>query len=99
MFAIVKSGSITSMPKGNKGVEIDGIKHSFNSITVDGDTSTNDSVFFAATCKKENISINSFKNNVTFPVYLYSHQPKGVGANWNNCLKHANGYYIFQNQN
>ena len=42
---------------------LDGIKHSFNSITVDGDTSTNDSVFFAATCKKKSISINSFKNS------------------------------------
>ena len=27
MFAIVESGSITSFPKGNKGVEISGIKH------------------------------------------------------------------------
>ena len=27
MFAIVDSGSITSMPKGNKGVEIGGVKH------------------------------------------------------------------------
>ena len=27
MFAIVESGSITSMPTGNKGVEINGIKH------------------------------------------------------------------------
>ena len=28
MFAIVESGSITSMIRGNKGVEINGIKHS-----------------------------------------------------------------------
>ena len=28
MFAIVESGSITSMIRGNKGMEIDGIKHS-----------------------------------------------------------------------
>ena len=27
MFAIVESGSITSMPNGNKGLEINGIKH------------------------------------------------------------------------
>ena len=27
MFAVVESGSITSMPRGNKGVEINGIKH------------------------------------------------------------------------
>ena len=42
---------------------LDGVQHSFNSITIDGDTSTNDSVFFTATCKKKNVSINSFKNN------------------------------------
>ena len=27
MFAIVESGSITSMPKGNRGVEINGVKY------------------------------------------------------------------------
>jgi len=27
MFAVVESGSITSMPKGNKGITINGIKH------------------------------------------------------------------------
>ena len=27
MCAIVESGSITSMPRGNKGVEINGVKH------------------------------------------------------------------------
>ena len=33
MFAIVESGSITSMPKGNKGVEINEIKHSADIFT------------------------------------------------------------------
>ena len=33
MFAIVESGSITSMPRGNKGVEINGIKHSADIFT------------------------------------------------------------------
>jgi len=33
MFAIVESGSITSMPKGNKGVEIGGVKHSADIFT------------------------------------------------------------------
>ena len=33
MFAIVESGSITSMPKGIKGVEINGIKHSADIFT------------------------------------------------------------------
>ena len=33
MFAIVESGSITSMPKGNGGVEIGGVKHSADIFT------------------------------------------------------------------
>ena len=33
MFAIVESGSITSMPGGNKGVEINGVKHSADVFT------------------------------------------------------------------
>jgi len=33
MFAIVESGSITSMPSGNKGVEIDSVKHSSDIFT------------------------------------------------------------------
>ena len=34
MFAIVESGSITSFPKGNKGVEINGIKHPASIFTI-----------------------------------------------------------------
>ena len=33
MFAIVESGSITSMPQGNRGVEINGVKHSADVFT------------------------------------------------------------------
>ncbi|WP_313373390.1 glycosyltransferase [Chishuiella sp.] len=35
-----------------------------------------------------------FKNEVEFPVYIYSHQPNGIGANWNNCIQKSNGKYI-----
>ena len=28
------------------------------------------------------------------PVKIYNHIPSGIGANWNNCVKHANGKYI-----
>tara|TARA_R100000008_G_scaffold75839_1_gene55286 strand:- start:42 stop:647 length:606 start_codon:yes stop_codon:yes gene_type:complete len=34
MFAIVESGSITSMPRGNKGVEINGVKHPVSIFTL-----------------------------------------------------------------
>lgn len=28
------------------------------------------------------------------PVNIYNHTPTGIGANWNNCVSHANGKYI-----
>ena len=34
MFAIVESGSITSFPKGNKGIEIGGVKHPASIFTI-----------------------------------------------------------------
>ena len=38
--------------------------------------------------------IENFKNNVGFPVYIYNHEPSGIGVNWNNSIRHANGEYI-----
>lgn len=36
----------------------------------------------------------TFKSDVDFPVYIYSHIPQGIGANWNNSIEKANGEYI-----
>tara|TARA_B100000029_G_scaffold84722_2_gene75380 strand:- start:3340 stop:4551 length:1212 start_codon:yes stop_codon:yes gene_type:complete len=57
-----------SISKNNlKKILSNGIRNSFNSITVDGDTSTNDSVFFTATCKKRiNINFSENKNSKNF---------------------------------
>lgn len=38
--------------------------------------------------------LRKFSEEVDFPVYIYDHEPAGIGANWNNCLKKANGEYI-----
>ena len=38
--------------------------------------------------------IENFKNKVDFSVYIYKHKPSGIGANWNNTIKHAKGKYI-----
>lgn len=38
--------------------------------------------------------INLFKSEVIFPVKIVSNTQKGIGANWNNCAKHAKGKYI-----
>lgn len=37
---------------------------------------------------------NEFKKEVDFPVTIYSHQPQGIGANWNHCIEKAQGQYI-----
>ncbi|MCY0969555.1 glycosyltransferase family 2 protein [Chryseobacterium wangxinyae] len=36
----------------------------------------------------------SFKESSEFPVHIYDHQPEGIGANWNHCIKRAGGQYI-----
>lgn len=38
--------------------------------------------------------VKNFKNKANFPVYIHHHNPNGIGANWNNCIKKANGEYI-----
>jgi glycosyltransferase involved in cell wall biosynthesis len=37
---------------------------------------------------------NKFKHEVDFPVYIYSHKPSGIGANWNYIIEKANGDFI-----
>ena len=66
MLAFVFTDALIS--KNNlKKILSNGIENSFNSITVDGDTSTNDSVFFTATCKKKiNINYSEDKNSKKF---------------------------------
>ncbi|MFV0146853.1 glycosyltransferase [Empedobacter falsenii] len=45
--------------------------------------------------KDKTLSIcQQFKSEVDFPVYIYTHQPSGIGANWNNSIDKANGEYI-----
>lgn len=38
--------------------------------------------------------IESYKNKTKIPITIYQHTPNGIGANWNNCIKNANGEYI-----
>lgn len=38
--------------------------------------------------------VQSFKTKTPIPFYVYSHEPSGIGANWNNSIKYANGDYI-----
>lgn len=38
--------------------------------------------------------IDQFKEKTKIPITVYFHQPSGIGANWNNCIKYAKGEYI-----
>ena len=38
--------------------------------------------------------IESYRERTTIPITIYNHEPSGIGANWNNCIKHAKGEYI-----
>lgn len=35
-----------------------------------------------------------YRTRSRFPVRIFKHDPLGIGANWNNCLKQARGEYI-----
>jgi len=38
--------------------------------------------------------VNAVKAKTDIPIHIFNHSPNGIGANWNNCIKHANGAYI-----
>ena len=38
--------------------------------------------------------IEAFKQKTNIPIFIHQHQPNGIGANWNHCIKKANGKYI-----
>ena len=38
--------------------------------------------------------VASFKSKTNIPIHVYKHNPKGIGANWNHCIKQAQGDYI-----
>lgn len=38
--------------------------------------------------------IKNFNKTSKLPIHIFHHEPKGIGANWNHCIEHANGKYI-----
>lgn len=38
--------------------------------------------------------IKKVSQNSSVPFIIHNHVPSGIGSNWNNCLKHANGDFI-----
>ncbi|NIK92523.1 glycosyltransferase family 2 protein [Mangrovimonas sp. CR14] len=38
--------------------------------------------------------IKRYQLKTAIPIHIYPHEPSGIGANWNHCIKQANGIYI-----
>ena len=38
--------------------------------------------------------VEQFQQEVDLPVRIFSHEPQGIGANWNHCVAKAQGTYI-----
>lgn len=38
--------------------------------------------------------VEQFQQEVDFPVRIFSHEPQGIGANWNHCVANAQGAYV-----
>lgn len=38
--------------------------------------------------------IETYKTRTSIPIHIYHHEPNGIGANWNYCIKKARGDYI-----
>lgn len=38
--------------------------------------------------------IEAYKAKSRYPIHIYHHTPAGIGANWNHCIKQAQGDYI-----
>jgi len=77
MFAIVESGSITSMPKGNKGVEINGIKHPASIFTLWSESERNAIGVYAVEIDETNKKNDEYYINTDI-TYAYDSSAKKV---------------------
>ena len=80
MFAIVESGSITSFPKGNKGVEIDGIKHPASIFTLWTESERNAIGVYTVEIDETNKKDEEYyiNTNITYSFDSSANKVKGV---------------------
>ena len=98
MFAIVESGSITSMPKGNKGVEINGIKHPASIFTLWSESERNAIGVYTVEIDETNLKSKEWYNNTKI-TYAFS-GGKVTGSYGTATAKpHADILYTEQNKN
>ena len=97
MFAIVESGSITSMPRGNKGVEINGIKHPASIFTLWSESERNAIGVYTVEIDETNLKSKEWYNNTNI-TYAFS-GGKVTGSYGTATAKpHADILYTEQNK-
>ena len=80
MFAIVESGSITSMPRGNKGVEINGVKHPASIFTLWTESERNAIGVYTVEIDETNKKDEEYyiNTNITYSYDSSANKVKGV---------------------
>ena len=80
MFAIVESGSITSMIRGNKGVEINGIKHPASIFTLWSESERNAIGVYTIETDNTNLKDTEYyiNTNITYAYDSSSNKVKGT---------------------
>ena len=80
MFAIVESGSITSMPNGNKGVEINGVKHPASIFTLWTESERNAIGVYTVEIDETNKKDEEYyiNTNITYSYDSSANKVKGV---------------------
>ena len=97
MFAIVESGSITSMPKGNKGVQIGDVKHPASIFTVWTEAQRNAIGVYTVEIDETNLKDKEWYNNTNI-TYAFS-GGKVTGSYGTATAKpHADILYTEQNK-
>ena len=97
MFAVVESGSITSMPKGNKGVQIGDVKHPASIFTVWTEAQRNAIGVYTVEIDETNLKDKEWYNNTNI-TYAFS-GGKVTGSYGTATAKpHADILYTEQNK-
>ena len=97
MFAIVESGSITSMPKGNKGVQIGDVKHPASIFTVWTEAQRNAIGVYTVEIDETNLKDKEWYNNTNI-TYAFSGGKVTGSYGTATAKSHADILYTEQNK-
>ena len=78
MFALVEDGKITQMPKGNKGVEINGIKHPASIFTLWSESERNAIGVYTVEIDETNLKSKEWYNNTNITYAFSGGKVKGT---------------------